>query len=505
MVGLAGRIGGVYGTVTGRPQPLISRHTIVPNAPKSRRGVARVYGETVSALRCLRPCRFATLLALCACGSSPSPSPQAAPLETSSPDSTPVDRPVPKGATAPASTCEPLTVELPPLIETPINPTVPDIEDPSGALNPLFERLGRLLRGTADDHVRFAMYGDSNMTKDFITGELRRVLQKAYGDGGHGYLAGGQPWSWYKHMDVEQWIEPRGWRSYAVSTHSVPDHAYGVAGIAGESTSINARLRFATASAGAPVGTRVSRVQIHYLMRPKGSPFEVHVDGTERATISTESDELSAGMQTIEVDDGAHAIELKAGGPNVRVFGVALERSDPGIVVDSLGVGGATIAILDRMHARVTREALRHRKYDLVMLLTGGTEDDNEAHDAALTSFIHRLRDALPNVPVLIMSPIDFAYGGRSHPKPARRIARLADRKRRIALANGCAYWDFHGAMGGELSIVTFASHRLAWNDLVHLTESGGAFMGRRIAYAIWSSFRRYSEANPRIGCGANG
>ena len=401
-----------------------------------------------------------------------------------------------------ATRCEPLSVELPELVREPFDLPVPKIEDPSGrALAPLFERLARLLRGRASDHVRFAMYGDSNMTKDFITGEMRRYLQSKYGDAGHGYLAAGRPWSWYKHMDIQHWIEPRGWKSYAVSTHAVVDHAYGFAGIAAESTSVRARIRMSTAPQGAPLGTRVSRVQVFYLKRPKGPAFDVIVDDEKVGTVETSNDQLDAGVRWFEVQDGPHEVVFKAGGPRLRLFGAAFERSEPGIVVDSLGVGGATINLLGRMNQQIAKTTLQHRKYDLVMVLTGGTEDDNDAHDEALESFIALHREALPKASILLMSPIDFAYGGRSHPKPARRIGRLSARKRRVALAHGCAFWDFHAAMGGELSIAKFAAHQLAWNDLVHLTESGGAFMGRRIVYALFEAFAGYLEQHPRAGC----
>ncbi len=398
--------------------------------------------------------------------------------------------------------CEALELDLPELITEPFDPPVPPIVDPSArALDPLFERLATLLRGRAQDHVRFAVYGDSNMTKDFITGEMRRILQLKYGDAGHGYLAAGRPWSWYRHMDVEQWLEKRGWKSYAVSTHSVADHAYGFGGIAAESTSIRARIRMATAPSGAPVGTRVSRVQVFYLERPKGLPFSVFVDGKNVGDVKTEANALRAATRKFELNDAPHTIEFRAGGPLVRLFGAALERSKPGVVVDSLGVGGATIGILARMNQDIATASLKQRNYDLIMILTGGTEDDNDAHDVALRKFIQLHHKALPHAPILIMSPIDFAYGTRSHPKPARRIKGLSARKRRVAAEMGCAYWDFHAAMGGELSIVKFASHKMAWNDLVHLTESGGAFMGRRIVYALWKAFESYLEEHPEAGC----
>jgi len=36
--------------------------------------------------------------------------------------------------------------------------------------------------------------------------------------------------------------------------------------------------------------------------------------------------------------------------------------------------------------------------------------------------------------------------------------------------------------------------------DLVHLTQSGGAFMGRRLARALWTGLREYVAKNPDEG-----
>ena len=67
---------------------------------------------------------------------------------------------------------------------------VPAIEDPDGRnMNALYAKLARLLRHAATDHVRIGMYGDSNMTRDYITGEMRRTFQLRQGDGGHGFVS----------------------------------------------------------------------------------------------------------------------------------------------------------------------------------------------------------------------------------------------------------------------------------------------------------------------------
>jgi hypothetical protein len=385
--------------------------------------------------------------------------------------------------------------------ETPeLDVPIPPIEDPKHALAPFFERLARSLRGSLDDHVRIALYGDSNMTRDHISGELRRVLQARHGDGGHGYVAIGKPWSWYEHMDVEHGLEPKAWRSFAVSTHAVIDDSYGFAGIAAQSISNGARAWVNTAKQGAPVGTRASRFDLYWLMHPRGGEVEVRADGKSLATIETSAAELALGHRRFELEDGPHRLVFAAE-IGTRLLGVALERSEPGIVVDSLGVGGAKIGQLARMRDDIARAALTQRSYDLVMVLTGATEDDADSHDPALEKFIARHRGALPNASCLVMSPPDFANGTARAPRPSKRIVRLGKRKRRVALEAGCAFWDFHGAMGGELSIVRFASRGLALPDLAHLSDKGGALMARRFSHALYAELARHLAAHPQAGC----
>ena len=64
----------------------------------------------------------------------------------------------------------------------------PEILDEHHVLAHFYERIAELARGTANDHVRIGMYGDSNMTMDYLSGEIRRVFQKRFGDGGHGFV-----------------------------------------------------------------------------------------------------------------------------------------------------------------------------------------------------------------------------------------------------------------------------------------------------------------------------
>src|SRR5262249_27239268 len=150
------------------------------------------------------------LAALGCAGAAPEP-PAASPRSPGRAARGPVAvEPRPTGATRSADpwptpiACEPLAV--PPLDagKDPVGVPLPPIVDATGlVMGPFYERLARLARGRADDHVRIAVYGDSNLTMDWITGRMRRQLQARYGDAGHGFIALGRPWSHYKHMDVD--------------------------------------------------------------------------------------------------------------------------------------------------------------------------------------------------------------------------------------------------------------------------------------------------------------
>jgi lysophospholipase L1-like esterase len=377
---------------------------------------------------------------------------------------------------------------------------VPPIVDRKGSLERLWGRLAGLARGAEKDHVRIAVYGDSNMTMDYITGELRRVLQARFGDGGHGWVALGRPWSWYVHQDVRHDMGA-GWRPFATSTHKAKDGLYGFANIAAESSTPGATTWVATAGDRSPVGRSVGRFDLAYLERPGGGTFEVRVDGRAVRTVATNAGETRAGFQRIDVDDGPHKLEcVTAGDGPVRVFGVALEREGAAVIVDSLGVGALNYEQMQHVESTTRIAMLQRRKYDLVVFLLGTNMFMPRLHAKWVKTVLADFRAALPDAAILLMSPPDLvAHRTDAHSDP--RIVALEAQMQEIADANDCAFWDFRAAMGGDLAIKRFAQRGLASRDHVHLTKDGGALMGDRFAHALVEGLRAHLAAHPTAGC----
>ena len=206
-------------------------------------------------------------------------------------------------------------------------------------------------------------------------------------------------------------------------------------------------------------------------------------------------------MTRCALADAPHRIEFVSGPVPSRLFGVVLERSAPSIVVDSIGIGGVNVELIVKGDRDLAIQTLRRRRYDLVILLTGATDPDLDTHDRALEQFVQLHREALPQASILIMSPPDLAGGPGRQPTLNPRIVQLTRRNRTVAEQTAAAFWDFRGAMGGDSSIVRFTQRQMAWSDYIHLSEKGGRYMGRRIAYAIWRELGQYLAQRPEAGC----
>jgi hypothetical protein len=383
----------------------------------------------------------------------------------------------------------------------------PQVVDPEHVLGSFYDRLAELARGTAAEPVRIGVYGDSNMTADYITGAMRRALASRFGDAGHGYVALGRPWPWYLHQDVRHDVDLKTWKMFATSTNRTADGYYGFANIAAESSTPGATTWVETAADTSPIGRTCSGFDVFYLKRPAGGTFTIKVDGRVERVVDTAAPDFEAGFEEIAVPDAPHKLECVAkGNGKVRLFGVALER-DPapgqkGALVDSLGVGALNFEQMQHVETKTRVSMLSHRKYDLVVFLLGTNMFAPGLHATWVKNVLVDFRKALPLTPILILSPPDIVLSGEdAHSDP--RIVNLEKQMREIAAHEGAAFWDFRAAMGGDASIKTFVRRGLASPDYIHLLPAGGALMGRRLIYALFQDLQGHLQESPDAGCRA--
>jgi lysophospholipase L1-like esterase len=404
-----------------------------------------------------------------------------------------VPAPRPTAVVVPAKPARPIR-RLP--LEAP--PVVP-IEDPSNELGRFFERLAHVEEGEAGALARVTHLGDSPLTGDLISGEAREMLQAELGDGGPGFVLAARPWGWYGHQGIG--IEAKGW------TASSPLFAPGNGGHHGLGL-----VSFTSASDGARSEIReakgkFTRADVTFTAAPGGGTLLVSLDGGAELEVSTAAPERRTGHFVVGTPGGAARITLRSKGDGeVTVYGVALETEGPGLVYDAVGANGASIHALNLLDEKGWVDALALRRSDLVILNYGTNESTMEGiggprYEREYAEAIGRVRRALPEASILVMAPMDRGVrlpDGTIGTMPS--IRRLVAVQKRIAKANGCAYFDTFAAMGGDGTMGRWYENepRLVTGDFTHTTKPGSDRVARLFVGALRAARAAFAAREPK-------
>jgi lysophospholipase L1-like esterase len=375
-----------------------------------------------------------------------------------------------------------------------------DLVDPNHTLDSFYLSLARTDAKLPGAITRLTHYGDSPITNDGITAPVRRLLQERFGDAGHGFILVDKPWTWYGHQAIT-FNSGGGWTSDSLLNPGVNDGALGLGGVSFRASGGGKYSRFAPASDG-DTGKSFSLMDIYFLRQPGGGQFSTSVNGASEQIVSTKGEVAESGFYEIKAPQpGANTFEIKTGPGSVRLFGAVLENDGPGLVYDSLGVNGAYAGLLATvMNEQHWAAQLQHRHPDLV-ILNYGTNESQYASDSQMARYdqdlrevIRRVRAALPNTSILIVSPMDRGthLGGKIVTLPA--IPKIVEMQRRVALESNCAFLNLFAAMGGEGTMAKWheGKKHLVGGDLTHPTAEGAEKIGSLIYQAIMDNYTSY-------------
>jgi len=385
------------------------------------------------------------------------------------------------------------------------------IEDESGhALDAFFARLLKTDRKEPGAVTRILHYGDSTIASDYISGTVRRRLQARFGDAGHGFILIANPWEWYFHNDVLHASDGE-WKASRLAGPVAPDGMYGLGGVS--FTSYGGGVAwFGTATKG-DFGRKASRYDLYYLEQPGGGDVEVAVRGAATERFSTRGDAKVSRVHPVRVEDGESKLTVRAaGGGPVRLFGVALERDQPGVVYDALGSHAAMAVYWERQDRAHWKDQLALRDPGLIVFQYGTNESDlwrldRQEYEQALAGLIDELREVSGGASVLVVAPLDRAEQKDGRMTTKRVILDLVSIQRRVALSHGAAFWNTFDAMGGEGSMARWvkAKPQLGGGDLTHPTPLGAEVLGDMVSDAIVGAYERWrtsAETASRAGKG---
>jgi lysophospholipase L1-like esterase len=374
-------------------------------------------------------------------------------------------------------------------------------------LDPFYATLTRTDLGFPNAVTRASHWGDSVLGNDGITSAIRRMMQSRFGDAGHGFHAMSKYTASYRHRGI-RFSERKGWKACSVNYRCRDDGHYGYGGVTAYSRG-SGESRFGNARRGA-FGREVSRFELWYAAQPKGGKLRITVDGEEHSLIDTRADVLEDRWEVVEVPAGAHRFVVESVGPGrARTYGVVLEREGPGVVWDGMALTGAfTNRMLDIDPEHFGRQ-LEHRETNLLVFTFGGNDmgrggrkKDMQKYEDEYTQVVRLARKAKPDAPCLLVSPVD--HGERSGRTIVTRpiVEPMIEAQRKVAEAEGCAFFDLYSAMGGEGSMGRWyrSDPALGSPDLAHPTAHGHKVIGALIYRALmkgYADFRQRKAGEP--------
>jgi lysophospholipase L1-like esterase len=374
------------------------------------------------------------------------------------------------------------------------------VEDATGhALDGFYASLAKTRTKQPGAITRIMHYGDSLITSDYVSGAMRRKMQAELGDSGHGFILVANPWEWYFHNDVTHGAG-EGWSSSRITGPTTKDGMYGLGGVT-FSGSPGASAFFGTAERG-NYGKKVSRFDVYYLDTPSGGEVEAKIGNTiERFT--TKGDAKVSRIKSFVVPDGEAKLALRVVAGNPRIFGVALERDEPGIVYDALGANGARVELLGSINGAHFAEQMKLRKPSLVVLQYGTNESEApglaQGYEKTLSGVVSMIKAAAPNASILIAAPLDraeTAEGGGLRTKPI--IKKLVAAQRNVARESGVAFWNTYEAMGGEGSMAKWVKSGLGGGDLTHPSPQGAEALGDLLFKSLTTGFDAWLSRHPQ-------
>jgi lysophospholipase L1-like esterase len=373
--------------------------------------------------------------------------------------------------------------------------------DPQDSLREFFQALQlaedsakQAVEGSAGNvrPVHVVHYGDSPTTADLITADIRRRLQERFGNAGHGFSLVAPPWVWYQHKGVK--LSAEGWELQSPAIGKRGDGIFGMGGVSfdGEEGAFS-EITLADGSH--------TRLRIYFMRRPEGGVFTVEANGEEIAETNTDGEREVSAWQTYPIPPGARNITIRVLDGTVRVFGVEFFKNRPGVVYSSLGLNGASTETLSRhMDLQHWGRQLRAASPDLVVINYGTNESVHKDYVASrleeeLRRAIRRVREAVPDAAILVMSPMDRGVkDDEGNISTAETIPQVVEIQKRVAAEMNVAFFNTFAAMGGSGTMAKwYASNpRLVGSDYIHPLPAGAKLVGDMLYDGIEQQYRMF-------------
>lgn len=366
-------------------------------------------------------------------------------------------------------------------------------------MKPFYSALQKLDEN--DSYARIAVFGDSFIEADILTGDLRSFLQTEYGGSGVGFVPITSPTNGFRPTVIHNF---KGWSSHSVTdTSSFKRNMQGISGhyfipISEASVEMKGQKRYAS-------HLDTCEVASIFFSNRNAITLTAQVNGGEKVPFYIDA---SGELQSVVVDGAIGRVNWFTPADSTAVFyGTAMDGKS-GIVLDNFSLRGSSGYSLQTIPRKNIDEFNKLRPYDLIILQYGLNVVSNKVYDynyyrLTMNKVISYLKKSFPQAGILLLSVGDRDYKADDGSyKTMPEIKYFLNMQRQIAKDNKIAFWNMFEAMGGEDSMYDLVHDNPAKAnfDYTHINFRGGRFIARKLFESIKQGSSDFEKGEIYVG-----
>lgn len=352
--------------------------------------------------------------------------------------------------------------------------------DSTAALKHFTEKLNAL-RKTKKGKIRIAYFGDSMIEGDLLTRKLRKLLQAEFGGAGVGFL----PFlSKVAPVRESAEIKAGGWKTTNFKDKEARNMYISGFSFSGPGTTLFTDKTLAP-------GTITSKTVI--FGKGNGTPLLQY----DNARV------LLNGGYPVNTQllsrDTLRSFTVRAQNSAVPQYGVSIE-SDNGIIIDNFSFRGITGVEFKKIDEDFLKAVQAKNHYDLIVMQYGVNllfrpdDTDYSYYAKIMTPNLVKFRNAFPDADILMVSSADRAFRYNGEFQSAKGVKNLVETQAQMAYDNRLCFFNLFQSMGGENSIVAWASQDppLANKDYVHPNGKGTDILAEKLYEAMMKDYKKF-------------